>query len=380
MLSNHSSICGTIIAHGSTDIDENYLVIPKGIKLIFLTPCSKNLSLDVVIEDNDLLQNQEGRKIAISYYLEPFESGSIIPNMTLHFRTTWDRNKENEDKEWGIMTGIITTGFIYKDKIQKKNLSDNEFRNKLMCSNDNNIISKELLWDQMYKLKDILKSIESSKKFGTYYCICCRGLTGNQKMRHEEKIYESSIFRTSIQNRKEFLNHLKLEKCDNILINDNSSSKLKSRIIIEETLNFIDQIESSGEISDEMTFLLDNLCNKKVVSYKYFVIVLENKINYVNMGIKKMSNVVIENVKEPSNCQKFLIIYEKLLVKIKKNIIKFLNCNIQRENHKYSGLVYIDQIIYTGERIIDSQIITWKLYMNILECWEQYKNFIVSIF
>src|SRR5579883_3070644 len=123
-----------------------------------------------------------------------------------------------------------------------------------------------------------------------------------------------------------------------------------------------------------MTFLLDNLCIKKSVTLKYFVIVLEKKISSVNMGIRKENNILIENVNKKKKCKEFLMTYTKFLNKIKKNIIKFLNFDIERGNQLYSGMVYIDQIIYSGEKIIIGEIITYKLYLNIMEGWNQFKK------
>lgn len=346
----NTTLSGLIVAHGATINKGNYVIIPDGITLIFLERCGVNLNLQSLSIDKELFSDRDTRKYLLSSEFENHLPGTLVPDMILNFKVTWNNGQDTEN---GVMTGIITSGIFNSDLVHLKEFHNNRsrFKNELMRSHDSSIIPIDEIWNKSMTLSSILKLLVKKNKKGVYTCICCRGVPDGEKMEYEN--YMIQRFTTSFNERMTSIQQMISTK-SSIQILNVETSQIKSDLILNETLLFMNFYRDNGIISDTQLSNIIDVIEHKKISYAYLCYIIENNLVKLRTKLYPHSN----------NTDISKITYQFLLI-VLKNVPKFLSSTF--EGTPCHGIP-IDNLIIVCNCIIDNVSISPNLTNYILRC------------
>lgn len=172
---------GMIAGHGEIWTDR-FVVIPEGFRIRPLAPLGQVFNANELKEHLDELSTKDVRKMAFDSdvyddsYGHVYSAGDVIPNMRIHFRLLWEKNKDNpkipEGKYLYNVTGVVTERKIDvnfgMDDMRKVNTI---IKTDAMASHDDSI---KIEWGAKMSLGQIIREISEANKEGDYWLMACR--------------------------------------------------------------------------------------------------------------------------------------------------------------------------------------------------------------
>lgn len=343
-----TNIVGIICSHGCETVDESFVIIPKGIELCPLSNNREALVLNEIITELDLCETVEGRRMLDSSFYSLYTSGSVLRNLLLLFKLTFDR--EEMKTNFCFTTGIMTYGRIHYKILSALDFNtDMKLRDELMIYHDNEIICKEDIWNRIITIGEALKLITNAGKFGRYIGLFCRSKNSISSkvipkfltIELTEDVYHSCFF----SKLELFENSIGCDRISKFSLLELASSKLKIRITLTELCRLIrEKLSVNNTINSFEFYSTVEIYYTKNIPLECVLFAFEIKFKSLIADLSEIKD---------SFCGRLLKLLQVFSVGLEKCIKKY-----QKEA--------FDNVIFTAEKIVSGQNISPNLRNKIV--------------
>lgn len=342
-----------IDAHGSEN--RNYVIIVTNFHVTMPAKSGQPLSVDEDYKDNcKLLKNQEGRKFVLEWDdYDYYKHGDVLYECMLDFKTIYSSNKCTKG-------GIITT---LPHNLEWSSISSYENDIKMMESllenNDDSLFSKKELWNNEYKLSNILDTfIKKKNNFNAAICLICRTNKSNNtpnfltvKLTKEcfSNFYDKLDWMDNCVNKKEY-DGFDLNKC----------SKLRLRLVFSlYSIKIRKLLSKSCSLPSVYFYMIIQIYHGKTIPNKCIAKALNKKLNFLVSYLVSNKDLNVSVLLQNKKINKYP------LNKISNIIFSFLETIKDKDITQQSD--DLDRIIYVIEQISQNKHILNETFEKIIK-------------